>query len=195
MTDTGTYSWRRIDVDDGLGLVSLSATGKGFVGEAVEVVSDRGEAWACRFTVQVTADWITEQARVEVIRGSGSRSRSLIHDLSGVWTVDKQEIETPQGCLDIDIASTPFTNTLPIRRLNLEIGASREIDVVWVDVPNLGIEIVRQRYKRLTPENGSDRYLYASVGSDSTYELTVDSEGVVIDYERFAARLGSSRQP
>ena len=34
------------------------------------------------------------------------------------------------GCYDIDLACTPFTNTLPIRRLPLHVGDTAELPVV-----------------------------------------------------------------
>src|SRR5712664_99467 len=38
---------------------------------------------------------------------------------------------------DIDLAVTPATNTLPIRRLNLEVGQSQEVTAAWLKFPDL----------------------------------------------------------
>ena len=37
--------------------------------------------------------------------------------------------------IDVDISATPFTNTLPIRRLGLQPGEFAELDVAFVDAP------------------------------------------------------------
>ena len=48
------------------------------------------------------------------------------------------------GCHDIDLACTPFTNTLPIRRLPLHPGDSAELAVITVDVETLAVALDRQ---------------------------------------------------
>ena len=42
---------------------------------------------------------------------------SVASDGAGHWRVDERERPDLEGCLDVDIQITPFTNTLPIRRL------------------------------------------------------------------------------
>lgn len=39
------------------------------------------------------------------------------------------------GCLDVDLRATPYSNTMPVRRLGLDVGASATIHVV--DYPGL----------------------------------------------------------
>ena len=53
------------------------------------------------------------------------------------------------GCYDIDLPCTPFTNTLPIRRLPLHVGDSAELPVVTVDVETLEVRAETHRYMRL----------------------------------------------
>src|SRR5438067_128778 len=57
----------------------------------------------------------------------------------------------PAGCIDVDVMAATFTNTLPIRRLQLPIGASHEINAAFVVVPELEMRVARQRYTRLGP--------------------------------------------
>jgi hypothetical protein len=87
----------------------------------------------------------------------------------------------------VDLGFTPATNTLPIRRLNLEIGAQREITAAWVKFPELTVQPLRQRYTRLSAR----LYRYESVGTDFRAEIEVDEEGLVVLYaggwERIAA--------
>jgi hypothetical protein len=78
---------------------------------------------------------------------------------------------------DIDLAVTPATNTLPIRRLNLEVGQSQEVTAAWLKFPDLTLEILPQLYTRLGPQ----RYHYQS-GTGFSAELLVDDLGVVTVY-------------
>ena len=95
------------------------------------------------------------------------------------------EIVDLRDCTDIDIAVTPFTNTLPIRRLNLEVGEAAEIDVVYVTVPDLTLSPAPQRYTRL-----DDRiYRFESLDSGYTADITVDDHGLVTDYPGLFRRV------
>ncbi|WP_425953416.1 putative glycolipid-binding domain-containing protein [Xylanimonas sp. McL0601] len=96
---------------------------------------------------------------------------SLLADGHGHWT-DRPELD---GCVDVDIAITPLTNTLPIRRLNLAVGESAGIDVVYVTVPDLGVRRAGQRYTRTT-----SGYRYSS--GSFTADLDVDGDGLVTAY-------------
>jgi uncharacterized protein len=79
--------------------------------------------------------------------------------------------------VDVDLSFTPATNTLPIRRLRLDVGEEAEILVAWLVWPELEVRPVRQRYARLA----QDRYRYAQ--DDFEAELVVDDEGLVLEYE------------
>ena len=52
------------------------------------------------------------------------------------------------GCVDIHLACTPFSATLPIRRSRLEIGESMSVTVATVDVETLGVVPVEHAYSR-----------------------------------------------
>lgn len=82
------------------------------------------------------------------------------------------------GCADIDIALTPFTNTIPIERLHLKTGESGIIDVVYIDPLEGKLSPAQQRYTRL--EVG--RYRYESLSTKFVSELSVDSDGIVLNY-------------
>ena len=68
-------------------------------------------------------------------------------------------------------------DTLPIRRLNLDIGEEAEIHVAWVVWPELTVQRVLQRYSRVA----EDRYRYRQDHFEA--ELTVDRHGLVLEYE------------
>ena len=81
-------------------------------------------------------------------------------------------------CIDIDISLTPFTNSLPINRLNLPTGTSKEIDVIYINLPASECKPVKQRYTNL----GNGFYKYESLDSGFISTIEVDENGYVINY-------------
>jgi hypothetical protein len=78
--------------------------------------------------------------------------------------------------------ATPFTNTLPIRRLTWQPGDSAELNMVYVKLPTLEVVPTPQQYTCLESGPDGGLYRYESVTSGYTNELPVDAEGLVIDY-------------
>jgi hypothetical protein len=95
------------------------------------------------------------------------------------------------GCIDVDISSTPFTNTLPIRRLGLEPGESEELAVTYILVPELLVGAERQRYDCLEAQAEGGLYRFEALPSGFTAELPVDADGLVIDYPGLFRRVWS----
>ena len=95
------------------------------------------------------------------------------------------------GCIDVDISATPFTNTLPIRRLGLEPGESEELAVTYVRVPELLVGAERQRYSCLEAQANGELYRFEALPSGFTAELPIDAEGLVIDYPGLFRRAWS----
>lgn len=89
------------------------------------------------------------------------------------------------GCYDIDLACTPFTNTLPIRRLPLDVGHTAELPVAVVDPETLEARAVLQRYTRM----GTHRWRHENTETGFTVDLDVDEHGVVLDYPELFRRL------
>jgi len=124
-------------------------------------------------------DWTAR--RVEIQTWGRDGNLTLASDGAGRWTDGAgRVIEELAGCHDVDIAATPFTNTLPIRRLRLRPGESRDLRVVYVSVPALTCRIAVQRYTCLEASDAGGVYRYES-GSFAA-DLRVDADGLVIDY-------------
>lgn len=182
------YAWSRLDIDEGLGLVRLVA-GDPIRVEGHEVAVDSGEAWAVTFQVELDRGWRTRVAQVAVVDDASERKLLLEADGEGNWLRDGVPSPELQGCLDVDIAATPFTNTFVIRRLGLSVGETAEIRAAWVGVPDLDVGALEQIYVRLQPRDGLDRYEYRANGSANGWIIEVDQDGVAMDYEGFARRI------
>jgi len=115
---------------------------------------------------------------------SASATGALRHSPAAV------EIPSVAGCLDVDLAFTPATNFLPLRRLGLAVGESREMTAAWVRFPDLSVEPLAQRYTRLDEH----RVRYESRGGAFTAELEVDELGLVVRYPPLWERVAAGEQ-
>ena len=143
-----------------------------------------------RAEYQIRCDraWSTQSVRVTLTRGTESRELDLVTDEQHRWWSSGQELKQVAGCIDIDLSITPSTNTLPIRRLALRPGESRDVSAAWVKFPELTLEPLPQRYLR-TDEG---RYRYQSRGGDFTADIDVDDVGIVVRYPPLWERLAAS---
>lgn len=80
---------------------------------------------------------------------------------------------------------TPFTNALPINRLNLAIGESKEIAVLYINPIEERFTRVVQRYERLSETT----YHYKNLWSDFESTIEVDTDGLVTNYPKLFNRL------
>ncbi len=153
-------------------------------------VDDTGRPFRARYVVECDEGWKVERARIEVLE-QPARVLDLRADGRGHWTDAATGAALPlDGCVDIDIYPSPFTNTLPMRRLaGAVIGRPVAIDVAWVALPELTIEAARQEYTLL--ERGADGTLwrFRALDSDFTAELAADRDSVVLDYPTIARRI------
>ena len=146
--------------------------------------ADEG-AFAARYEIVCDRSWRVREVQIELI--GEERRIELASDGVGRWSdgsgAPMRELE---GAIDIDISVTPFTNTLPIRRLSLQAGQSSEIVTVYVRLPELTLTTDPQRYTCLEPRR---RYRYESLDSDFVREIEVDGHGFVVTYPGLFRRL------
>ena len=142
-----------------------------------------------RYRVQLDSGWRVREADVDVWDPEQRRLR-LRSDGEGNWfDADGLPLTNLRGCIDIDLTATAFTNTLPIRRLGLQPGDARIIDVVYIHVPELTVEAVQQRYTSLEQGPDGARYRYEGLGTGYQTELEVDAAGFVLDYPDLFRRV------
>ena len=149
-----------------------------------------GGAFHLVYEVRAASDWRVRSCAVRV-EGASGRALRLASDGMGHWTDEAgQRLPALDGCLDVDIMVTPFTNTLPIRRLALVPGESAEIVVAYISVLDLAVRPARQRYTHLTQTAAGGAYRYEGLDTSFRADLTVDADGLVLDYPGIWRRLG-----
>ncbi len=109
-------------------------------------------------------------------------------DSSAHWLVDGVAAPLLDGCLDVDLESSACTNTLPVHRLQLSIGASADAPAAYVRALDLRVERLEQSYARID-DGAEQRYDYESPAYDFACRLTFDASGLATDYPGIAVRV------
>jgi hypothetical protein len=171
---------------EGAGLEHLVLRG-GAADSVILAFDEHGEPFRLAYQLGWDEAWRLRDAQLVVTTKRAVRSLRVGSDGKGHWRDgDARALPELDGCLDIDIWPTPFTNTFPIRRHPLAVGERRELVVAWVAAPELRVRPVRQRYTRLAER----RYLFENLDGDGFHaELAVDEDDVVLDYEGLFRRV------
>jgi hypothetical protein len=141
-----------------------------------------------RYRLSIDERWHVTSVLVSDLTGAGA-DVYLISNGEGAW-FDKVGKPVPalDGCIDVDIAVTPFTNMLPIRRLNLAVGEMREIAVTYIQpTENMHISRVMQQYSCVS--DAETQSVYRFTQADFSADITVDQYGLVITYPGLFQRV------
>jgi uncharacterized protein len=180
-------AWKSLLIN-GTDYCALWHTAEGWLlkGTVVGVLKDQ-RPMVADYEIHCDDNWLTRRVQVEHTIGKDTKTLSLSVESHGLWRSSGQELPELRGCPDVDLAITPATNTLPIRRLDLRYGKSESVIAAWVKFPELTVQPLSQRYTR-TAENiyryESDTGFSAEIGVDDLGLVTVYSGG----WERIAGQ-------
>lgn len=188
-----TVAWEPLD-GQGFQLVNLRTDERRSVminGECLWV--HEGEPFAAHYTIHCHPSWDINEVSFGVRRFEGaliSPAIILARSRDGQW-VNHRNAPQPvfQGFSDVDISITPLTNTLAIRRLNLQVGESRDINVVYFEAPSLEPKPTRQRYSCLGKYSDGELYRFQSLDTGFTADISVDTDGLVLEYPGLFKRV------
>ncbi len=174
--------------DPGAEHLRLSLGEAGARADGVILRRKEGRDLRAHYRLELDADWCVKRLHFALL--GTEKGLHLESDGHGTWTVNREPAPVLTGCLDLDIEVTPFTNTLPLRRLGLEAEESAEIRVAYIPVPDLEVRPVKQRYTCLAPL-GPDggRFRYEGLFRGFAAELDVDADGLVLDYPETFRRI------
>ena len=127
------------------------------------------------YEIQTESDWKVRACTLRLL-GDTTPGVTLHADGEGHWTdAAGVPLSAIEGCIDVDISVTPFTNTLPIRRVSLHPGQSVDLLVAYLSVPEMEVRSAPQRYTCLEGNAAGGLYRYESLTSDFTRDLRVDA--------------------
>lgn len=188
-TPTRTLCWAPLwsGRHPGAGLEHLLLA-EGRADGVVLAVDDEHGPFRLRHRLAWGADWQLASAVLTLDAAGTRRTLRLRTDGQGRWhDGGGRALAHLDGCRDIDIWPTPFTNSFPIRRVPLALGERREFLMAWVDGTALTVQPQRQAYTRLAER----LYRFESLdgGSGFTADLPVDADGLVLDYPGLFRRV------
>ena len=175
----------------GLEHLRLVTSDDGVVANGLVIGLEAGRPFRIGYEVRCDERWRVREVWVAT-PDSERPVLELLADGEGYWKRRGGEsVPELDGCIDVDISATPFTNTLPIRRLGLEPVESEELTVTYIRVPELLVGPERQLYGCLEEQADGGLYRFEALPSGFTAELPVDAEGLVIDYPGLFRRAWS----
>jgi hypothetical protein len=168
----GTPDWRAEVCEVAFSDDGLAATGA--------QLGAAPQPYRAAYELEARRNWVTRRLRVDV---AGVGSLELRHDGEGTWAGVANAAEL-EGALDCDLAFSPLTNVMPVRRHRLhEQPGAVEFAMAWVSLPDLQVHRSEQRYEHLAP--GLVRF----ASGDFAADLEVDADGLVVVYPGLARRV------
>ena len=129
-----TAAWRHLDARVGFEVVFLRATtrrlsARGALdgGRGREGLGDPLRAHRRRGAGSTRSAYIVGRSALGVRRGAGSRETGPV-----AWWVDGERAPHLDGCLEVDLEASAFTNALPVHRLGLDVGRRADAPAAYV---------------------------------------------------------------
>ena len=144
-------------------------------------VEEAGVRARLAYAIDCDQEWRTRSALITG-EASGRPVRfALGANGTGEWTRDGTLVPALSGAIDVDLGFTPATNTLPIRRLQLEVGESAPVTSAWLRFPELVLQPLEQTYTR----ESENRFRYHAIVDAESFTALLDTDafGRVLHYE------------
>lgn len=183
-----TVRWRPLE-GEGLEHFTIGPTRidgrSGIRAESVVIGERGGITYGVRYRIDCDTAWHVLRFSIETTSG---KRLALSSDGEGHWRgEDGRDLPEFEGCIDIDLAGTPFTNTLPIRRLGLTPqSGTAKLTMLYVPFDTFDPFPDRQNYTCLTQNR---LYRYEAGDRSFAADLPVDEDGLVTDYPTLFERL------
>jgi hypothetical protein len=159
------------------------------------------------YALETGEGFVTRAVELIATGGGWRRQLHLHRDDASVWHVERTQegaVPLPEPAsalpdlgqaLDCDIEDSALTNTMPVRRHELDRQGVRDFVMAFITVPGLDVRASPQRYEHLcnsgdgSDGSGRSTVRYSSRGGEYTADLQLDSEGFVELYPGMARRV------
>ena len=185
-----TAAWQHHQVRSGFEVVYFEPTAGGYHVQGATVAIEDGTSWVVNYEIDLDASWHTRGAHISGRSTAGPRRMLLEADGMGSWRINGKPAPHLGGCLDVDLESSAMTNTLPVHRIDLDVGEKAAAPAAYVRAVGLAVERLEQTYERIADDAGRQRYGYAAPLFEFTCRLVYDHTGLVFDYPGIAVRAG-----
>jgi uncharacterized protein len=174
-------------------------------------IGSEPEPYRLDYELETAAGFVTSRLLVSSMASGWSRRLKLTRRPDGRWIADVRhtgEMALPdaggdvgplESAVDPDLGLSPLFNTLPLLRHRIHDGGTADdFLMAWISVPDLSVHASAQRYTHLETRGPDTRLVrFETIGEAERFEadLTVDRDGLVVDYPGIARRFGSARRP
>ncbi len=184
MIYTKNAVWQQWD-NIGLEYLTLTQNNDNVKIDSVVIGFEDNIPFRLHYEIQCDAHYRVQQVTISLV---GKEAITLTTNGTGNWfDKDNQPLPSLDGCYEIDITATPFTNTLPIRRLDWQPGQSRSLDMVYISIPDFTIERATQQYTCLEQHENGSLFEYSQPGFSAI--LPIEADGFVQNYPNLFRRL------
>ncbi|MFD4354954.1 putative glycolipid-binding domain-containing protein [Nocardia sp. NPDC058519] len=180
-------AWLHRDARTGFEVTYFHDDARGVVIEGCATAVEDGIVWAIDYRLRLDGSWHTRSAQIVGRYPEGRRAVNVQSDGSGRWQVDGAPAPELDGCLDIDLEASAFTNALPVHRLGLAVGDAADAPAVYLRAADLTAARLPQHYRRIA-DGGGQRYDYTAPDFDFQATLDYDEAGLIVDYPGLATR-------
>jgi hypothetical protein len=118
---------------DGLEHLELHVVANEIVATSVVIGTFGGLRHGTHYLVRLEHDWTFKSLHLD--RTDGAKLALSLSN--GLWSTEGRGLSDLAGCQDIDLSGSPFTNTLPIRKLGWEVGQSRRLRMAYIPFDTL----------------------------------------------------------
>ncbi len=184
----GFAAWRHTGSREGFEVTFFDTADDGYRITGHTTAVEEGRPWVVRYDITLDRGWLTRAASFWGWSEGGPTTRHAQCD-EGRWSVDGVRRPDLDGCLDVDLESSAMTNTIPVHRSALAIGASARAPAAYVRAADLQVQRLDQRYAR-APDQEGRVYDYDAPEFDFSCRLVYDRSGLIIDYPGIADRAG-----
>lgn len=175
--DPVCIAWRRLDCPGHDAAVLRAAEG-GWLLEGAAAFLESGLPCHLGYCVAIDHHWQTRSAVVKGWHAGAQVDLEMGVDSGRRWSLNGKSAAAVAGAIDLDLAFTPATNLLPVRRLGLVVGGSASVVAAWLPFPALELRPLAQVYRRIA----GDTYDYSASSGDFRAQLTVSPNGFVTNY-------------
>jgi uncharacterized protein len=163
----------------------ITSTNKGFKISSTIIGIYKQEIYKVKYRITLNNKWETLFFKIKTQLNNNIKTISYKGDGKGNWLKKGKAAKKFQGCIDIDISLTAFTNTLAINRIMLSEKKEQKIKVLYVDVLGQKVKPAKQKYTRFS----KNKYTYENVSNDFEAVLIIDEFGLIIEYPGLFKRI------
>ncbi|MHC1754158.1 MAG: putative glycolipid-binding domain-containing protein [Methanosarcina sp.] len=183
MNKTRTIVWQALSWPSTV--VHTHTVNEGIHGHGLAVgKTDRNIPFAMEYDVTLMADWNIKEVSIKSLLDE--RVIKLVHKGYQWYDGAGQHLAEFDGVELVDISISPFTNTLPIKRLRFEGEQPQKVDIIYFDENKFSLSRLQQIYSKVDKRT----YRYQDIVlPDFVSDIVVDDDGLVVDFPKMFRRV------